>query len=334
MLQFLLAAGVVLLGQPTPVTGSIAGVVVNASRDGAPVGGAEVVLRVKLEGQFVTAAEVRADAQGRFEFSGIPATDEYVYLPGANLAGIHYPGPRVRLSARQPRARVSLPVHEAVADPNPLVLRRHEITLQPQTDSLKVRETLLIDNPSLRTYVGRPAREGGRAATLRLSIAPDFRRTTFDQEFFGRQFTLIDDRLVTDVPWTPGQRELSFTYVVPNDDRHRVWQRPLDLPCDQLRITVHTETPDEVQGNLPRAASAGSGTVVFESSGQRLPAGHLVSLQLERLPLSLATYGRWIALGLLLALVAAASLIGARRRGGKAARPADRPPVRAPRKAA
>lgn len=57
---------------------------------------------------------------------------------------------------------------------------------------------------TFRTYVGRPAHEGGRTATLRLSIPSDFHRTTFHKEFYGRQFTLIDGRLVTDIPWAPG----------------------------------------------------------------------------------------------------------------------------------
>jgi len=120
--------------------------------------------------------------------------------------------------------------------------------------------------------------------------------------------------LVTDIPWTPGQRELAFTYVLPNEDRNRVWQRPLDLPCDDLRIEIHTDNPDDVVCNLPRDSSQINGSVRFASSGKTLPAGHLVSLQLERLPISWATYGRWLALVLLVGLVAAASLIGTRRR--------------------
>jgi hypothetical protein len=308
-LQFILAAVVSLLGQTTPVAGSISGVVVNASRELAPVGGAEVVLRVELEGQFVIAAEGIADEQGRFVFDNIPADAEYIYLPGANRGGVHYPASRVRLSAQRPHARVKLAIHDTVSDPNPLVLRRHDITIHPETDALRVTEKLLIENPSSKTYVGHPAGGGGRATTLRLSIPTDFRRTTFQKEFYGRQFTLFDSRLVTDIPWTPGQRELAFTYVLPNEDRNRVWQRPLDLPCDHLRIEVHTDTPDEISCNLSRASSQTKGAVTFESKGQTLPADHMVRVQLESLPISLATYGRWLALSVLVGLIVATVLI-------------------------
>ena len=310
----ILVAVLAMQAQATPVAGSISGVVVNASQEMKPVGGAEVVLRVKLEGQFVIAAEGLADEQGRFEFDNIPADADYVYLPGANRDGIHYPGARVTLSPQQPQAHVKLAIRETVAAPNPLVLRRHEIEIFPETDALRVTETLLIENPSTQTYVGQPAKEGGRATTLSLAIPADFRRVTFQTEFYGQNFTLFEERLVTDIPWTPGERELAFTYVLPNDDRYRIWQRPLDLPCDYLRIEICTDEPDEISCNLPRAAAASEGTVTFESTGQTLPADYQVRLQLGRRPVTLATFGRWLALAVLTGLVIATSLTGILRR--------------------
>ncbi len=307
--QWTIAALLALWGQATPEAGSISGVVVNASQKNAPVGEAEVVLRVMIDGQFVIAAEGVADEQGRFMFDNIPADADYIYLPGANHDGIHYPASRVRLSPEGPHASVNLAIHETITDPSPLVLRRHQVTIRPEADAIRVTEQLWIENPSLRTYIGHPQREGSRATTLRLSIPSNFRRTTFDQEFYGRQFTLFEGHLVTDIPWTPGERELTFTYVLPNEDRQRVWQRPLDLPCDQLRIEVHTDTPDEVTCNLALASSQTEGVVTFESSGEMLPADQVIRLQLESTPLSLATHGRWLALAVLVGLIASTSLI-------------------------
>ncbi len=313
MMEILFAAVVALQAQAAPVVGTISGVVVNASHDLAPVGGAKIVLRVQLDGQFVVAAECTADEGGRFVFDNLPADSNYVYLPGANLDGIHYPGARVLLNSNTPHARVNLTVHDTVSEPNPLVVRRHNIKIHAETDALRVTETLLIENPSSETYIGRPKREGGRAATLYLSIPPDFRRTTFHKEFFGQQFTLIDGQLVTDIPWTPGQRELAFTYVLPSDDRTREWRRPLDLPCDQLRIELNAKT-SEVYCNLPKVASNTNGSVVFESIGKAFPADHIIHVQLGNLPFTLAAWGRWLALGLLIALIVATTMFGTRHR--------------------
>ena len=60
----------------------------------------------------------------------LPIDGQQVYLPGANRDGVHYPGPSVRLSSLRRRAEVTLAVYDALAFPNPLVVRRHTIVLR------------------------------------------------------------------------------------------------------------------------------------------------------------------------------------------------------------
>lgn len=295
-----------------PEAGSIGGVVVNATQDEAPVSGAAVVLRVELDGQLVVAAETTSDEHGRFLFDDLPADEEYVYLPGANRAGVHYPGPRLRLNRRRRDTTVTLRVHDTVTQPNPLIVRQHDIVIRPEQGALRVTETLLIENPSTSTYVGQPAKTNGRAATLSLSIPVDFVRTTFHKEFFGRRFTLIDDKLVTDVPWTPGTQQLMFTYVLPNANRHRVWKRPLDLPTSNFRITIVNDNPDEVTCNVEPASSEQAGEVVFASKAT-LNSGHVIRLELGRLPVPFMVYARWAALIVVVGLIASTSFVLRRR---------------------
>ena len=237
-------------------------------------------------------------------FDDLPADPGYVYLPGANFGGVHYPGSRLRLSTDRSRAEVELAIRDTIETPCPLELRRHDIQLQADGEAVRVTETMLIENPTTMTYVGHADQKQGRATTLSLTIPADFRRVTFDKEFFGRQFTLIDEHLVTDIPWTPGRRELKFSYVVPNPGLHQQWTRPLDLPCDCLRIEVQATSPDEISSNLSQRRSDGRGRVIFETGEQRLPAGHVVHVNLDGGSFSLAEHGRWFALAVLLTLAA------------------------------
>ena len=142
--------------------------------------------------------------------------DGVVYQAGATRHGIFYPGPRIRLTDLQPIARTELSVCDAVAGPNPLVLKKMDVTIRPETGLLKVTESLLLENPSHTCYVGEAAHDGADPVTLELSIPPDFERTTFDLEFFGRRFAVVNNKLVTSVPWPPGERELRYTYVLRN----------------------------------------------------------------------------------------------------------------------
>jgi hypothetical protein len=321
--HLLLAALAALPGPSSPRNGAIGGIVVNAT-DHAAVGGAKVILRARLEGDFVPIAETVASPEGKFLFRGLFVGPYYEYLPGANHQGIHYPGPRVRLTAGRPRAMVELKVCDAVSDPNPLVIRRYDIVVRPEPGAIHVTESMLVDNPTTTCYVGKPAAgdqtKDAEPVTLAMAVPSDFVSVTFEKEFFGRRFSVRDGKLVTEVPWTPGQRELKFTYVLSNEQEYRLWERRLDLPCSEVRLRVHSDTPGAVSCNLAkvRGPSDAKGEIVFQSQGQLLPAGYVLRLELGHLPVPWMAYGRWAAVGVLGALVAGGSvLMVVRRRRGK-----------------
>jgi hypothetical protein len=226
----------------------------------------------------------------------------------------------LELTAQRPSASVELAVCDAVADPCPLVVRRHEIALRHEPGALTATESLLIENPTSTCYVGRASEEGGEPVTLQLAIPSEFSRVTFEQEFYGRRFSIAGGKLITGIPWPPGRREVKFTYVVPTQSGHHRWQRPLDLPCDLVRVRVENAGPEQVACNLKPGTEEETDTRTFGSDGKTLPAGHAISVELGRLPLPLMAYARWAALAILTIFVAGASLIRVRRRrGGKEA---------------
>jgi hypothetical protein len=306
-LILVLLTGSPFTAAPPPHNGTIAGVVVRAT-DHTPVPRAEVVLRARIDGQLLPVAETTADDRGRFCFSQLPTDETQVYLPGANRGGIHYPGASVRLSPQQRRVDVVLAVHDAITFPNPLVVRRHTITLCPEPGVLRVTESMLIDNPSAACYVGQTVGDNPAPVTLQLAIPADFTQVTFASEFFGRRFSLVQGRLVTGVPWPPGQRDLTFSYVLANTKRHCLWQRPLDLPSAQVRVVVRGGQAEQATSNLDRAAHPENGEIAFESGRQVLSAGYPLRVQLEHMPVTIMNYAPWAATITLLGLLAATCL--------------------------
>jgi hypothetical protein len=302
LVPWLLVFGMIVSGQTDAGSGVVRGVVVR-TRDRMPVPGAKILLRVQVDGQFVPAAETSTGVDGAFALGGLPVGPELVYLPGANRDGIHYPGPRVRLTRERPIATVELHVCDSVTEPSPLVIREHEVFIRPEPGSLAVTETILLENPGPDCYVGRPTEEGGEPVTLALSIPSDFERVTFDQEFYGRRFSLRSGKLVTAIPFTPGPRRLRFTYWLRNEDRHRVWQRRLDLRTANLRVVVEGDGK-EIDCNLQSAQAAEPGRTAFAASGE-LAAGYVVRVELGRLARPWHVYGRWGAVAVLGGLVAA-----------------------------
>jgi hypothetical protein len=314
--------------------GVVEGTVVNGSRGQTPVSGAKVVLRADHEGTLVPIAETTADNQGKFRFEQIPVSHNLVCLPGANYEGIHYPGTRVRIAGPTTAPAQKIVVYESVADPSPLVATRHEIDIRLDDGVLEATETIIVANRSLWSYVGSETDDGQPSATLRLSIPAQFKKVTFAKEFFGRQFQLNKETVETQIPWTPGQRELKFTYRLPIEDGHWSFRRPLDLPTEQMRLRVHGVRLNDVACNVTQAGELQDNAVVFDADSGTLPAGHTIELQFGNLPVSWTTYARWGAVAALAVLVlGTATFISRRRRtpsvGSASTERAIRPTARA-----
>lgn len=307
---------------PDVTAGTIGGVVVDGSRGNEPLEGVDVLLRAGTDGKLVPVAETTTDRYGKFTFDHVPPDPELVYMVGANRDGVHYPAERLRLRPTAKVAYATIVAYAATEGPSPLVAERHDIKVHRQAQALEVTEELVVRNPSRRTYVGRP-RADGSLATFSLAVPPQFDRVTFAQEFHGRRFKVIDHRLVTDLPWPPGQRTLQFSYHLPIDATHGVFERTLDVPCAQVRLLLVDDLGEQVTCSLPGAVrQPSSGAVLFASTGGELPAGHAVTLSVGRLPIPWRDYSHWgalTALGLLVVLTAALPRL---RRSGR--RPAPR----------
>jgi hypothetical protein len=309
---------------------TVEGLVVNGSRGMSPVPGAAVVLRAEHQGVMTPVAQTTADAGGRFSFEQVSLPHGVVCLPGANYQGIHYPGRRVTIGSRTPATGDRIVVYETVADPSPLVALRHEIEVRPDTGVVAVTETIRVANRSSQSYVGRESEDGEPPVTLRLSIPQQFDKVTFAKEFFGRQFQLNEQRLETQIPWTPGERELKFTYRLPVLQQHWLFHRPLDLPTEQICVRVVDPSTD-VTSNLAASQARSVDAIVFESQDSLLPAGHTIEVQFGSLPVPWTAVAKWWALGGLAVLIFATSAFMVLRRRVTVSTPrAQSPDIKAP----
>ena len=298
---------IVLTAQATATehVGVVSGTAVNGTQGQGPLANAEIVLRASQNGAFVPVAQTVTDALGRFTFDELPLGSEITYLAGVNRAGVHYPGPRVRLDTARPSANLKLTAYDAIESPSPLVSRRHEVSIQYGQGYLDITETLRIENPSLTAYVGTQ-QDDVAPSTLNLTLPPGFDKITFDKEFHGRNFQLKDGCLNTELPWPPGKRELKFSYRIPADQRRVAFSRRLDLPTEETIVHVHGNDIGPVVCNLPSSSSADNYTTFANTT--QLPAGYEIELRLGSVPLGFEAYGRWLAVAVLASLVTASVL--------------------------
>ncbi len=282
-------------------TGTIKGVVHNGSRSDAPIADADVMLRAGQGGPLETVAVTKTDKIGKFAFKGIPLDPAIVLLPGADRDGIHYPARRIHLDRAHPDAEASIRVFDAVRSPSPLKALRHVIDVTVESQVMLIRERLVVTNESRHTFVGERV-DKEPPVTLRLSVPPNFDHVTFGSEFYGRRFRIVEHQLVTEVPWTPGERELKFTYRIPLEGSGGLFRRPLDIPCDAVSVRVHGAVAKKVRCDLPVARQSGD-DISFVSGAKQLPAGHVIELQVGTLPFPWAFYARWGAVATLVVLI-------------------------------
>jgi hypothetical protein len=319
-LSLFMAVGLVWGADVPPVEGRVGGTVVNLSYGGRPAHGVPVELRGELDGELVPVARTITDPQGRFRFHGVPLERALTYVAGASVEGVFYGSTPFVLGPQQRSAHVRLTVREAASGESPLVIRRHEVVIQAEQGVLHVTEAMLVDNPTAMTYVGKAGHEQAMSATFVLGIPADFERLTFEEEHWGRNFGVVGGRLVTNVPWEPGERWLRFTYSSRNEHAHRRWERRIDAPCAQIAIRVLGNKTDGIDCSLPRMATDSDGQAAFASTGRALSAGDVVWVDLGGLPVSWMVYARWSALALLAATAAALGLWTHWRRREKAKR--------------
>ena len=288
---------------PEPA-GTIQGAVVDGTHENQPLEGVEVVLRAGMDGDLVPVDETKTDRYGNFVFKQVPLEPTLVYLPGANRDSVHYPGQRVRLDPSDRVADVTIVVFAAVSTPCPLVAKRHDVDVTVEEQVLKITESLLISNPSRTTYVGQ-SMGNGPPVTFWLTIPKNFDRVTFDKEFYGRLFVVVDHRPITEMPWLPGEQELRFTYRIPLVESAGQFRRTLDVPSSNVRVSVHGADKRLVSCNLPGVSDAPDGQLEFAAAGQPLARNFAIELQIASLPFPWMQYARWGA------VVALAMLAGA-----------------------
>lgn len=301
---------------PQVRTGIIQGVVVDGTNSQEPLEDIDVVLRADADGQLVPVAGTKTDRYGKFSFLDVPLDPGVVYLPGANRQGVHYPGRRVRLNVDARVAHVRIETFAAQTGLCPLVAKRHELVVEVEERALKVSEKLIVSNPTRSTYLGQ-SMAGGAPVTFWLSIPKAFDRVTFDKEFFGRRFLIVEHQPVTDIPWLPGNQQLSFSYHVPLVEEEGSFQRPLDVPTEAVSITVRGAIADQIVCNLPLIHRA-NGEAKFASTGKSLPQSFVLELAIRSLPFPWMQYARWVALATLVALTVS-TLIVRRMRGRRSA---------------
>lgn len=307
--------------------------VVQGTGGGPAVGGEEVEVILFHRDSPIKQIKSSVGDQGVLMLTDLPVGIGIRPLVRVKHAGVVYQDAGPEMDAANPKASMDVTVYEVTDDtPQWKVLMRHVATATSPA-GIDVAETLVVENPADMTWMGGPADEQGRRATVTLNLPRGAANIQLIQGFHGWCCTAYESgELRVQMPLMPGKATYRFAYEVP------ITEGAVDLRSAAPVVVDHAAyfVPEAVSlGELALLREAGTDTMgdqrVRLLQAQGVPGGQAVGLVLTGLatappPLPAKAPGGvsspMVIGGVVVAVVVGVIIgvrIGARKRGGASA---------------
>lgn len=222
--------------------GSLAIHVVQGTKDGPEIGA------LKFEVDLVHREHVLRTLTGTLSDRGLGMVENIpIGLPIRPVVRVKYANATYQDVAPQmdqshTRASIDLTVYEATDQEPAWKFKQRTLAIAPLPGELDIVETVDVENPEHRTWMGAPPDGAGRRATVRIPIVKGAREIELDAGFHGWCCSAVqDDVLVVQMPLMPGAKSFRFGYRVSVDADPMEVRATCTRPCDVLTVLVPME---------------------------------------------------------------------------------------------
>ncbi|MGE5179689.1 MAG: carboxypeptidase-like regulatory domain-containing protein, partial [Bacteroidota bacterium] len=200
----------------------------------APVKGVPVSIHVVRGNEELPGTTVNSDASGGFQFNGLTAGAGIEYYLSTEYEGAFYTeGP---VAVQGGTATQDMTVYDVGKNFDAVKVQDHHVIVEKQDDGLHVTEIIIFQNEANTAYLGvglNHAMESGMRVGLPSSVKDFQPGLGLDEPSVHLQ----GRELMSMRPIPPGQRPLSFTYVVPLSGRMDLSHR-LYFPTRQITVLL------------------------------------------------------------------------------------------------
>ena len=272
----------------TNAAGSVSGIVQNGTAGGGSVAGITVSLQRYVNGAFQDQTDVRADAAGRFTFTGVVIDPAAQYLPIAHYANVDYAGKPVALSGGTPTASDDVTVYETTAKDPDLRLQNANLILgavDRAGQRLQFLEILTLVNPSDRTFVPSASGQGMPADLVRLALPADAADVTITDGLDPQKIIEVDGGIASTGPVLPGAQTVSFSFDVPYQGSTFSYAWRLVYPTGSVRLLSPDSGPVlSAPGMTAQPSFQESGHTFRVLASGAVTAGGMVTVDVGGLP--------------------------------------------------
>lgn len=265
--------------------GTVTGVLVNGSAAGGSVADVEVVLVTHFGHAERNRSISRTDQEGRFRFSDLAVDSSYSYEVTARYQEADYSARRVSFERSGEVRDISLTVYDATTLAEVVRATAKYYFLYPGEDALLVREALVLENSSDRSYVGSQEVGPGQRETGRYQPPEGAEKVSYGDGFMQCCIVQLDGGFADIMAIKPGETRRVYSYSIPYNGGSLAFKTTLQQPVDKVQILMPKSGPQlEVIGLNEDGIQHLIGEDYVAFGGDSLPEGSVLQLRLRELP--------------------------------------------------
>lgn len=183
---------------------------------------------------------------GRFFFLDLPEGEEYIYEPMVYYEGIKYYGTAITISPTSPTGKSEIRIYETTNDDSAISAVIHHLILESGVGLVQVREVIVLQNKSDRTYVGKDHHEQ-QFHTIDYKLPPNAVNIRLGQGLMSCCIQSLADGFFDTMELLPGRKEVDFSYQIQSSGSELQFIKPITVQTLAFDILV-LDTTLQVSG--------------------------------------------------------------------------------------
>ncbi len=268
---------------PAP-QGVLSGRVVNGTAGAALPPGLTVTLQGFKGTEFLPAQTTTADAEGRFQFSGLETGSDYSYIAYTEYLGIQYGTDALKFESGQTQLDATVFIYETTTSDEAISISRMHFIITVSGGALVVDEVQSFSNSGDRTYIGAEPVAGARRTTVRFAPPPQAQDVQVDEGADTGRIVQTADGFADTLPVIPGQSTLQviLSYVIPYDPASTTLSTTFLYPTKAVNVFLSDSGVEMSSERMMRMGTMGTGAQAYIGYvGQDFAVGDTLTLEFK-----------------------------------------------------
>jgi hypothetical protein len=262
------------------------------TKDAPAIGETRAVLELYHRGQVLAKVEGTLDASGSLVFTKLPLDVPFQPVVMLRHSGVDYTAVGEVMDGYHAGQELEVPVYETTEKQPAWDVEMRHVIVEPAAEAVRVTEMLVVANPTDRTWLGAPQKDGKRVS-FAIPLPAGASQVEFGNGADG-SVKFEAGRVVNALPLQPGSTQYQLTYVVPVVDGKAKVQVVAPAPTRHMMVFVADNgspvTAEGLQASGKHDMGNGAAALVFGGADLKANQVAAVNIALPK-PIKKGTVG-------------------------------------------